>query len=132
MAPLFLATRIAFHASSKTDVTRYAIILAVEHEGTAKRIQQVTITTTLAERAKPRLRAAIQNQVKLLEHGIDRTRARLTAFEKQFTMPSAEFLRRYQTGGIAETVETIEWRMEIEARHLLQDEYQILSEARID
>jgi len=95
-------------------------------------IQQITITTPSAERAKPLLRAAIQNQVKLVEHGIDRTRTRLTAFEKQYKMDSTEFLRQYQAGEIAETLDLIDWRMEIEALRLLQDEYTILSEARID
>lgn len=95
-------------------------------------IQQVTISTTSAERAKPLLRAAIQNQVKLLEHGMDRTRARLTAFEKQYGIASQEFLRRFQSGDMPETLDLIEWRMEIEALRLLQDEYEILSEARID
>lgn len=95
-------------------------------------MQQVTITTPFAERAKPLLRAAIQNQVKLLEHGIERTQARLAAFEKQYGMPSADFIGQYRTGQVAETLELIEWRMEIEALGLLEDEYKILSEARID
>lgn len=95
-------------------------------------IQHVTITTTSAERAKPLLRAAIQNQVKLLEHGIDRTQARLATFENRYGIASNDFLRRFQSGDMTETLELIEWRMEIEALCLLQDEYEIPSGAQID
>jgi hypothetical protein len=95
-------------------------------------MEQVTITIESPERAKPLLRAAIRNQVKLLEHGIERTRARLTAFEKQYGVKSDEFLRRFQSGEMAETLELIDWRMEIEAMRLLQGEYHILNGALVD
>lgn len=95
-------------------------------------IQQVTITAESTVSLKPRLHAAIRNEIKLVEHGIERTREQLAAFEKQYGMTSDDFLRRFQSGEIAETLDLIDWRMEIEALRMLQSEYQMLHEARID
>ena len=44
----------------------------------------------------------------------------------------ADFEKKLSDGGIEETLETIDWNMELAALRLLEGQYQSLSEAKID
>jgi hypothetical protein len=74
----------------------------------------------------------MQNEAKQLAHGIRRTRERLSALEGRFGMSSKEFEVRFEAREIAESLDFIEWRMEIEALRLLEEQYDTLNEARLD
>lgn len=95
-------------------------------------IQQVTITSESPVSLKPLLEGAIQAELKLLQHGINRTREHLAVFEKQFGMTSEEFERRFDGKDLQETLDFLDWWMELEALHLLEDKYRALQEARVD
>ena len=95
-------------------------------------LQEIVIKTNANESLKPLVEAAIRNQLKMLQHGIVRTKERIAEFEKRAGMPSAEFERKIQTDEIEETIETIDWNMELAALRLLEGQYQSLSEAKID
>jgi hypothetical protein len=95
-------------------------------------LQEVVITTNANESLKPLLEVAIQNQLKALQHGIQRTKERVAEFEKRAGISSSEFEKKLQTEEIGETIETIDWNMELAALRLLEGQYQSLSEARID
>jgi archaellum component FlaC len=92
---------------------------------------QVMVTTESPSMLKPLLRAAIQNEAKVLTHGIKRTRERLTTFEKQFGMTSEEFERRYAAAEIDESLESIEWLGEIKMLHVLSEQKLALDGARV-
>ena len=92
---------------------------------------QVTVTTESPSMLKPLLRAAIQNEARVLTHGIKRTRERLLAFEKQFGMTSEEFERRYVAAEIDETLESIEWLGEIKMLRVLGEQKLALDGARV-
>ena len=92
--------------------------------------QRVRITTGAKTPIKPLLEAAVQNEQKLLAHGIRRTRERLSAFERRFNLSSAEFEHRYTQGEIEETLDYVDWIMEIKALRLLEEEHQALHDAR--
>ena len=47
-------------------------------------------------------------------------------------MSSDEFEHRFKTRELAETLDFIEWQMEIQALHLLEEQYETLNEARLD
>jgi hypothetical protein len=95
-------------------------------------LQQIIIKSETGESLKPLVEIAIQNQLKSLQHGIKRTKERLAAFEGQFGMKSAEYVRRLKVGEITENLDTIDWFMEIEALRLLEEQYHSLYEASID
>ncbi len=95
-------------------------------------IQQITITTETPERAKPLVRAAIRDQIKTIEHGIKRTREQLAGFEQRFGMTSEEFARRFDGVDLKETLDFLDWWMEIKALQMLEDDYRVLTEARLD
>ena len=95
-------------------------------------LQEVVIKTNATESLKPLLEVAIQNQLKALQHGIQRTKERVVEFEKRAGMSSVEFEKKMQTEEIGETIETIDWNMELAALRLLEGQYHSLSEAKID
>ena len=95
-------------------------------------LQEVVIKTTAEESIKPLVEVAIRNQLKTLQHGIARTKERIAEFEKRASMSSAEFDKKLQEGKLDETVETIDWNMELTALRLLENQFQSLREAKID
>lgn len=94
-------------------------------------IQEIKIKTESPEEIKPLLRDAIQNELKLLEHGIARTRQRLAAFEQQHGMTSEEFGRRFDGHDLKETLDFLDWSGEIKMLRLLEDKHRALAGAEI-
>jgi hypothetical protein len=94
-------------------------------------LQQITIQTPNAKRLKPLLHSVIENAVDDVEHGIELTRAKLEAFEKQYGMDTAEFERRFKPGDLEETLDFIEWQGEIKTLRLLEEKRNVLKEAKI-
>ena len=95
-------------------------------------LQEIVIKTTADESIKPLVEVAIRNQLKTLQHGITRTKERIAEFEKRASMSSVEFEKKLQSGKLEETVETIDWNMELTALRLLENQFQSLREAKID
>jgi len=57
-------------------------------------LQKVVIKTRAKESLKPLLEMAIRNQLKALQHGIQRTKERVAEFEKRAGMSSTEFEKK--------------------------------------
>lgn len=95
-------------------------------------LQEIVIKANAEESIKPLVEVAIRNQLKTLQHGVTRTKERIAEFEKRANMSSAEFEKKLQEGTLEETVETIDWNMELTALRLLEKQFQSFSEARID
>lgn len=95
-------------------------------------LQEIVIKTTAEESLKPLVEVAIRNQLKSLQHGILRTKERLAEFENRAGISSTEFEKKLQAEEINETIETIDWNMELAALRLLEGQYQSLREAEID
>jgi hypothetical protein len=75
--------------------------------------------------------SAIRGELKTLMFGIQRTRERLAAFEKQFGMASEEFERRFNGIDLKETLDFIEWSGEIKTLRLLEERRNALQNAEI-
>jgi hypothetical protein len=84
-------------------------------------LQHITIETPNAKRLKPLLKSVIENELHDIEHGIQLTRAKLEAFEKQYNMTTAEFLRRFTPDDLGETLDFIEWQGETKMLALLEE-----------
>ena len=81
---------------------------------------------------RPILRSAIESEKAHDLLRVQNTCLRLVDFEQQFSMSSAEFERRLNSGELEETVTLTDWRMEIGMLRLLEKQYEALQEARID
>lgn len=95
-------------------------------------LQEIVIKSNAEEPIKPLVESAIRNQLKSLQHGIKRTKERIADFEEKAGMSSADFEKKLSDGSVEETLETIDWNMELAALRLLEAQYQSLSEAKID
>lgn len=95
-------------------------------------LQEITISSNSSVSIKSLLESALQNEKKLLKHGIDRTVARLKKFEEEFSMSSEEFDQKFRQQEIEETLDFIDWQMELKALSMLTEQYQALNNAKID
>jgi hypothetical protein len=95
-------------------------------------LQQVTIQTSNLEQFKSMLKAALGREAKLLEYSIQRTREALAAFEKRFNMSTDEFERKFKAREIEETLDFLDWWMEVEALRHLEAKRNLIKEARVE
>jgi len=95
-------------------------------------LEQVTIHSQAQEAIKPLVEVAIRNQLKSLKHGIAHTKEQLAAFETRFGMSTTEMERQLKSGKMQETLDSIDWCMELAALRLLEEQYNALREASID
>ena len=94
-------------------------------------LQQITIQTQNAKRLKPLLKSAIQSQLDDIEHGIQLTRTRIEAFEKQYGMSTTEFLRRFKPDELEETLDFLDWQGETKMLTLLEEKRDTLKDAQV-
>ena len=79
---------------------------------------------------RPLVEAAIHNELRLLQAGIQRTEQRLRAFEMQYGLASEEFLPRYENDELPETLDFAEWVGEYRLLERLQEKAATLQEIR--
>ncbi len=94
-------------------------------------LQQSTIQSRTSKPLKPLVEVAIRKQLTSLRHGIARTRQQLVAFENHFGMSTTAMEHRLQTGELSETLAAIDWRMELAALRLLEEQYTALNSAEV-
>ena len=73
---------------------------------------QLTVTSSGAHPLKSLVESAIQNELRIVEAGIQRTEQRLGDFESRYGMSTQEFLHRGETGDVPETLDFAEWEGE--------------------
>ena len=95
-------------------------------------LQQVTVHTSDAKRLKPLLKSALEREARLLDHSIQRTRQALAPYETRYGMTSDEFERKFKVREVDESLDYLDWWMEIEALRHLEAQRASLKEARLD
>jgi hypothetical protein len=88
------------------------------------------LTTSGQRPLRPLVEAAIHNELRLLQAGIQRTEQRLQAFETQYGLDSQEFLERYENDDLPETLDFAEWVGEYRLLERLQEKAATLQEIR--
>lgn len=64
----------------------------------------LTLTPTEQRPLRPLVEAALENELRLRQAGIARTQARVQAFEVEYGLTSAGFVRRYEQDEFPETL----------------------------
>jgi len=95
-------------------------------------LQHITIQTSDIERFKPLLETALDREAKLLEYSIQRTREALAPFEARYKMTTNEFERKFNSREIEETLDYLDWWMELEALRHLEAQRNAIKEARVE
>ena len=71
-------------------------------------IQEVIVKANAHEALRPLVQAAIRNQLKILQQGIDLSRERIAEFEKITGMSSAEFEKKLLGREIEDTLDVLD------------------------
>ena len=95
-------------------------------------LQQITIQTTNLEQFKSVLETALGRESKLLEYSIERTRKALAPFEARYHMSTDEFERKFRTRKIEETLDFLDWWMEVEALRHLEAKRNLIKDSRVE
>jgi hypothetical protein len=95
-------------------------------------LQQVTIQTSNLEQFKSMLKTALGREAKLLEYSIERTRNALAPFEALYNMSTDEFERKFKTREIEESLDFLDWWMEVEALRHLEAKRNLIRDARVE
>jgi hypothetical protein len=95
-------------------------------------LQEITIQTSDLEQFKSVLEAALGREAKLLEYSIQRTREALAPFEQRYKMTTDEFERKFKSRDIEETLDFLDWWMEVEALRHLETRRDLIKDARVE
>lgn len=91
----------------------------------------VTLTSAKERPLRPLVEAAIENQLRLLQAGIERSRDRLRSFEVEHGLSSESFAQRYENDEFPETLDYAEWIGEYRMLIRLQDKAETLRDIHI-
>ena len=92
----------------------------------------LTIVTERGGVVKPLLRSAIENEMRLLEAGALRTERRIREFESQYGFMTDEFVIRYESGELKESLDFDEWVGEHRALARLRENQEALRSLRLE
>ena len=95
-------------------------------------LQQIIIRTSDLKRFKPLLETALDREARLLEYSIQRTRDALAPFEARYHITTDEFERKFNAHEIEETLDYLDWWMEVEALRHLEAQRNAIKEARVE
>ena len=94
-------------------------------------MNSVTLVSSQERPLKQLVEDALQNELRLLETGLQRTEDKLRAFETRFGMITADFVRRFEADELTETLDFVEWIGEYRLRERLADKVKTMREIRI-
>ncbi|MBN2089104.1 hypothetical protein JW964_05810 [candidate division KSB1 bacterium] len=87
---------------------------------------KLTLISKRKQPLKPLIEAALNNELRLLMAGIQRTEKNIHAFEFRFGMKTADFLKRYENNELDETLELADWIGEFRMLNRLKDKLDTL------
>lgn len=91
-------------------------------------MEQLTLVSKQPRLLKPLVEAALRNELRLLQAGIQRSEQKLQQWESRFGLPTLEFVRRYENDQFEESLELAEWIGEHRLMTRLLEKAQILQE----
>jgi len=91
----------------------------------------LTLTTSRQRPLRALVEAALDNELRLLRAGIQRTERRLGTFETRHSLSSQEFLRQYENDELPETLDFAEWVGEYRLLERLREKADTLQEIQI-
>jgi hypothetical protein len=69
----------------------------------------LTLLSDTQHQIRPLIEAAIENELRLLEAGLRKTKANLKAFESRYSLTTPEFLEKYEKDEFKESVDFQNW-----------------------
>lgn len=92
---------------------------------------RVIIQPETAGNLKNLIKLAVENQMRVINSGIAKTRRKLGELEKENGMDSRDFYEEFQKGKLGDDLKYIRWAGEYETLALLQKDYNDLQELEL-
>ena len=92
---------------------------------------RVIIQPETAGNLKNLIKLAVENQMRVINSGIAKTRRKLEELEKESGMNSRDFYEEFQKGKLGDDLKYIRWAGEYETLALLQKDYNDLQELEL-
>ncbi len=92
---------------------------------------RVIIQSKSAANLKALIQLAVENEAKIIDFGIARTKRKLEAFEREFGMNTRKFYEDYQRGKLGDDLKMIKWAGEYETLNRLQKDHRELKEIEL-
>ncbi len=86
-------------------------------------MSRIVLESDTGENLRYLIKLAIENEIKIIRHGLDRTRKKLKEFEDKYGMKSEEFYKRYNNGEMGDDMDYIKWAGEYETLQQLEKDY---------
>ena len=84
---------------------------------------RVIIESGADSNLKSLVKSAVENELKIIEFGIAKTKRKLDELEKKFGMDSGGFYQKFNEGRMGDDLEHIRWAGEYETLDRLQKDY---------
>jgi len=84
---------------------------------------QVIIRSQAADNLKNLIKVAVENQLRVINFGIAKTKRKLGELEIESGMDSKYFYEEFQKGKLGDDLKFIRWAGEYETLELLQNDY---------
>jgi hypothetical protein len=81
---------------------------------------------------KPLVEAALANELRLIEAGMQQAKHAIQAFENKYQMATQDFVLRYEKDEIEESLDFAEWIGEIRMVKRLQEKAETLRDIRFE
>lgn len=91
---------------------------------------KLTLISSKKQPLKPLVEAAIQNELRLLKVGIDKTKRRIKEYEFQNKMATDKFLRLFEQDKLEENLDFAEWIGEYRLLERLEQKEETLEEVK--
>ena len=84
---------------------------------------RVIIKPQTADNLRNLIRLAVENQLRVIDFGIAKTKRKLGELEKEIGMNSKDFYEEFQKGKLGDDLKFIRWAGEYETLERLQQDY---------
>jgi len=93
-------------------------------------MNDIKLVSNHKRQLKPLVEAALANELRLLEAGIRQAEERIHKFEKKYKMITREFISRYESDEMEETMDFAEWIGESRVLERLREKAETLRDIR--
>lgn len=87
---------------------------------------ELTLISPSQHPLQPLVEGALRNELRLLEAGMRRSEQKLQEFETRYGLSTLDFVRRYESDELEETLDYAEWIGEHRLRERLREKAEVL------
>jgi hypothetical protein len=93
-------------------------------------MEELKLISSYQRPLRPLIETALQNELRLLQVNIKRTKQNLSQFETRFGLSTSEFIQRFENDELPETLDYVEWVGEYRLLIRLHEKTETLREIR--